>query len=402
MSFLYYPSLFLFIISKYIDLISFVGAPAYYAIIAERYINTAVLLLVFIQMCLSAGELLGREVLKDYGRERTVKIMLLAVLTLAQMYWLLEKVWNYKAEPFYLIMALYLIAFSKDRSFQAIMKTFLLAYSVLFLTAALGQILGYTRDAMRITDYGTKHAFGFVHPNTAAHVIQAALFAGWFLYLRGRRKETLLFFWISALVLILWNRCRTVILTLVLFPVVLAAVDRWGGRAGRQKPGAWKYILSASPFLCLCLTLLLCIPIDLIHRFTYDTPLFSIGERFVQSGIALRTYGLPFIGHSIDTSRTIKMLVDGVQIPLFVMDNAYISYGIILGLLWLIPCLCFLSLANLRAWNGKNRALLIYGVFMAVFAILERRGLDPAFNMMFFYPLSVYKKRSARCRTSQK
>jgi len=398
MSFLYYPSLFLFIISKYIDLISFVGAPVYYAVIVERYINTAVLLLVFTQMCLAAGGLLGREVLKDASRKRTVKIILLAVLTLAQMYWLLEKVWNYKAEPFYLIMALYLIAFSKDRSFQAIMKTFLLAYSVLFLTAALGQILGYTRDAMRITDYGTKHAFGFVHPNTAAHVIQADLFAGWFLYLRGRRRETLLLFWISALVLILWNRCRTVIITLVLFPVVFAAVDRWGGQKGKLR----KYILSASPLLCLCLTLLLCIPIDLIHRFTYDTPLFSIGERFVQSGIALRTYGLPFIGHSIDTSRAIKMLVDGVQIPLFVMDNAYISYGIILGLLWLIPCLCYLSLANLRAWNGKNRALLLYGVFMAVFAILERRGLDPAFNMMFFYPLSVYKKRGARCRTSQK
>lgn len=385
LSILYLLCLFLYIISKNAVYLAFTREAIYYPVVLEPYINTAILLLICIMLCLTAGKFIGREVTKKIKAKSLFTMFIAIILTAAQLYFLIEKAWYLDTEPFYLVVSLYLIAFSWKQDFKGIVAAYTAAHAVVLMTAVLGLFLGYTEDAVKFTDYGAKHAFGLVHPNTAGRVIFAIVAGTWFLFLRKKRGWTFVLFWLTAAVLLIWNRCRTVIIMMILLPVSLLLVD------GQKRHGkrVLKSLLCAAPFLCFGITLFSCIPIHLVHRLTYQTPLFSIGERIVQSGIALRSYGLPLIGHSIDTSGAIRMMVDGEKISLFVMDNAYVSYGIILGLLWLIPALLFLCAANRKAWNGRNLDLLVYGLFLVVFAFMERRGLDPAYNLMFFYPLSI-------------
>ena len=354
--------------------------------ISVKYFNTALLLLILIQLCLGIGKRIGNEFLQGDIKQALLKTIFWLAIMVVQWMFFLHIVWKLDREPFYVVVSLYLIAFSRGRSFRRIIGYLTIAYLIVFATAASGRVLGFTSDIVKYMDYGAKHAFGMVHPNTAAHILLFLVMGIWLLFLQKNTAGMYLLFWLSAIVIGIWNRCRTVMGLLIVFPVIVSLATKHDITAKR----VWKYLTAAAPFLGLFITLILCIPIDQIHQLTYDTPLFSIGERFVQGGIALRTYGLHLIGQPIDTSRTIKMVVDGVKISLFVMDNAYLSYGIIDGLLWLFPCLAYLGAGNGKAWKNKNTGLLIYGVAMLLFALLERRGLDPVFNLMFYYPMSLY------------
>ena len=360
---LYDAVLFAFIVTNYLSLIAFRGETPYIVLIQSRYLNSGIIILIVTHLCLSAGELIGKAFLDKDGKRAWVKTFI------------------------YLMTAssLVLVAASWNRNFRRTVAVFLVAYAGIFLTAFMGLLLGYTKDTVRFTDYGAKHAFGMVHPNTAARIIFIIVFSLWYLFLKEKKKGTWTLFWSAAVLLIIRNRCRTIIFLLLVFPLLWRSCYMGELKKNRGK----EILIAAAPLICLGIILLLCIPINLIHRFTYDNALFSIGERFVQAGITIRQYGLPLIGHSINTSGSVKMIVDGEKIALFAVDNAFISYGVIRGLLWLIPCMCLLCLANRLAWKKADYAIAVLGVLMSVFAVLERYGLDPAFNLLFFYPLSV-------------
>lgn len=386
---LYYAGLFFLIVSRLIDLISFSTELLYPAMMLSRYLKMLLIWFVFIHLCISAGSALGVEFLKIERRNAAIRSCLILIRTGVMFWLLLTKIPGFRTEPFYMVLSTYLVVLSSGKRFESIVKAFVIAYAAILMTALLGQIFGFTLDNVKNMSYGAKHSLGMVHPNTAAHVILMIVTGIWLLYLHGKKKETFLLFAGAATVISLWIHCRTVIIALILMAVLLLLEERW--KAENRK--IVKYIVAASPLFCFLVTLVLCIPIDLMHHLTYHNMLFSIGERFVQSGIAIREYGLPFIGHAIDTSGAIRMMVDGEKIRLFVMDNAFVSYGVILGLIWLIPSLTWLCTANLKAWNSKKYELIVYGLVMSVFAILERRGLDPAFNLMFFYPLTFHKTK---------
>lgn len=382
---LYFTALFLIIVSRYMGRISFSSAAVLVALELYKHINVIILSTIFVHLCLLFGETIGHELLGNNKKRGLIKSCMVLLATAVLIWFLIEKLPNLILEPFYMVMGIYLVAFSGGKGFDKVIKTFWIAYIGILLTAVLGVIFGYTTDVVKITDYGAKHAFGMAHPNIFAHVIFVIVIGAWYLYLKGKKFETFLLFWNVAILLIIWNRCRTIIIMLLLMPIVLQLTKK----NSLLENSLVMRIITVFPLICLGISLLLSIPVDLIHRFTYDNMLFSIGERFVQVGIALREYGLPILGHSIDTTGTIKMMVDGETIRLFVLDNAFISYGIILGLSWLVPCICLLCLANRMAWKEKEYGLVVYGLLMCVFAVLERRGLDPTFNLLFFYPLSV-------------
>ena len=382
---LYDAVLFAFIATNYLSLIAFRGETPYIVLIQSRYLNSGIILLIVTHLCLSAGELIGKAFLDKDGKRAWVKTFIYLMTASSLACFFLQKMPGLGIASFYAVTGIYLVAASWNRNFRRTVAVFLVAYAGIFLTAFMGLLLGYTKDTVRFTDYGAKHAFGMVHPNTAARIIFIIVFSLWYLFLQEKKKATWILFWGAAVFLIITNRCRTIIFLLLVFPLLWRSCYMGELKKNRGK----EILIAAAPLICLGITLLLCIPINLIHRFTYDNALFSIGERFVQAGITIRQYGLPLIGHSINTSGSVKMIVDGEKIALFAVDNAFISYGVIRGLLWLIPCMCLLCLANRLAWKKADYAIAVLGVLMSVFAVLERYGLDPAFNLLFFYPLSV-------------
>ena len=389
---LYDVILFGFIVTNYLAYISFTRMSDYTFYMLERRLNRAILLVMFAHLCMTAGELIGRELIKENKKKALPMTGVYLIATAALSYFILKTMPGMAHERFYTLIGVYLIAFMGKRPFRRTAAVFLAAYAGIFLVASLGVPLGYTKDAVRLMDYGAKHTFGLVHPNTAAHIVFVIVFCVRYLFLRGKVKATFALFWGVAAFLLLTNRCRTVIILLFAFPILW----RLCGAKTLKRTKSAGMLIALFPVICLAITLLLCIPIDLIHRLTYDNFLFSIGERFVQAGITIRTHGMPLLGRSIDTSRNIKMMVDGEKITLFAVDNAFVSYGVIRGLVWLAPSIGLLCLANFKAWERKDYALMIYGLLACVFAIMERRGLNPAFNMMFYYPLPLLWERGRR------
>ena len=355
-----------------------------------RYWNSCILYLMAAHLCLTSGELIGKVLLEKGHKLAIWKIVAILGVSIALVFFFLQIMPGFGREQFYVTIGLYLVVLSYDRSFRRTVFVFLVAYAGIILFASAGLVLGYTDDSVRIMDYGAKHTFGMVHPNTAAHIIFVIVFCVWYLFLQKKRRAVYVLFCGVAIFLMVFNRCRTVILMLPAFPLLLQMMR---SESLKTKRSLLTGLITLFPLVCCGISLLLCIPIDLIHRLTYHNFLFSIGERFVQAGITLREYGLPLIGHPINSSGLIKKMVDGEKISLFVIDNAYVSYGVIRGLVWLVPCISFLCLAIRKAWKRSEIGLVVYGLLICVFAILERRGLDPAYNLLFFYPLSILRER---------
>ena len=387
---LYDLILIAFIGTNFLTLIELTSVTPYIFVMLIRYWNSSILYLMAAHLCLTSGELIGKVFLEEGKKYKAWKVLAILCVSIGLVYFILQIMPRLGTEQFYVTIGVYLIGLSYDRSFRRTVFVFLIAYSGILLFASLGLLLGYTEDSVRIMDYGAKHTFGMVHPNTAAHIIFVIVFSAWYLFLQKKQRVVYILFWGVAIFLMVFNRCRTVILMLLAFPLLLQIMR---SESLKTKRSLLTGLITLFPVVCCAITLLLCIPIDLIHRLTYHSFLFSIGERFVQAGITLREYGLPLIGHPINSSGLIKMMVDGEKISLFVIDNAYVSYGVIRGLVWLVPCIRFLCFAIRKAWKRLEIGLAVYGLLICIFAILERRGLDPAYNLLFFYPLSILRER---------
>ena len=108
----------------------------------------------------------------------------------------------------------------------------------------------------------------------------------------------------------------------------------------------------------------------------------------MQGGIAFQHYGFPIIGHTLPNDPSIVAVVDGRAEVLYVVDNAYVTYGLFLGAIWMLWALCWLGYANWRGMKNKDGALVFMSCFILVFAIMERPGLVASYNFMFLYPLA--------------
>ena len=296
-------------------------------------------------------------------------------------------------EQFFAAVTVYLVIFSHGKSFRTILKVYLFSYG-LFLTAGIaGSLLGYTVDQVKTTVYGMKHSFGFVHPNTVAHFLFIILTILWYLYLYKKTSDsgqdtialsfrdakgmflTLFMFWGFMIPVAILVRCRTIMVLMLLFPFM-----QWAAaKAGKYAVGL--------PWACFAVSLLLSSRIEMLHRIPADSILWSTGQRFIQSGIALNQYGLHLLGQRITTGSA-QMVLDGKTVKLYVLDNAYITYGLMHGLIWLIPVLFWLSYANREAFRQKDYALLGIACLMLLFAVMERRGLEASYNFLFLYPLA--------------
>ena len=283
-----------------------------------------------------------------------------------------------------------LMAYGKD--YKKILRCYMWVAFAGLLIAALGLPLGLTAERGKISrDMG--FSLGIIYPNTWGQIAFLILVIFWYLYLQKKRVVTFIVFIGTALFMYFVPECRTIALLSAVYPFTTLFVKPCARsqtlEANSDHKGKISRILvSVFPFVCFAITMILCWQMDWVKDKTYSNALSSFGMRFVQGGIALQHYGFPLIGHTLPNDPSIIAVVNGEAEVLYVVDNAFVTYGLFLGAIWMLWILCWLTYANWRGLKNKDRALVLMSGFMMAFALMERPGLVASYNFMFLYPLA--------------
>ena len=302
----------------------------------------------------------------------------------------LGKFMDFEHFQFFMTLFLALAAYKKD--YRRILLCYLIVYLVQLVISLAGVPAGLTVDVLKVEKYGIGHSLGFIHPNVTAQSVFLVLVLLWYLYLKRKRFIAIGLFWAAAAVVYVLCQCRTITIFLAVFPVMAAQLPPSGegtepdrhGKSGRIAGIA----AAASPFLFWGLSVVLSLCMDVIQR-TRGLPFYNMMGRFVQTGIALKKYGFHFLGQKIDCSGRVMMHVNGKTEVLHVLDNAYVTYTIQEGLLFMLPLLGWLSLAAGLCFRKRNDRLLLISLFMLIYALMERGGLLGYYNPLFLYPMTV-------------
>ena len=274
-----------------------------------------------------------------------------------------------------------LMAYGKD--YKKILRCYMWISVLCLAVAVIGLPLGFTQERAK-TDAAYNLSFGIVYPNTWGQIMFLAMIVFWYLFLQSRKWVTFIVFWSMGIFMYLIPQCKTITLFAIAFPVAALIVQK--NKIGENK--FLRGLLAAFPFICFAVTMILCWQMDWVKDKTYDNALLSFGMRFVQGGIAFQHYGFPLIGYSLPNDPSIVAVVNGEAETLYVVDNAFVTYGLFRGALWMLWALCWLGYANWRAMKNKDGALVMLSVFLMVFAIMERPGLEASYNFIFLYPLA--------------
>ena len=142
------------------------------------------------------------------------------------------------------------------------------------------------------------------------------------------------------------------------------------------------------PVIACVLTFILCSQYKGIHillRKNYT--FYGIAMRFIQGGMAFHFNGVHLLGHQM------QHLYDYIEIGpdavlFYVIDNPYVGYCITRGLIWLVLCLVWYMASFRKCIVYKDKGLLLVGCILTIISMMELRGLDAWFNIMFVYFLA--------------
>ena len=328
--------------------------------------------------------------------KRKVWIAVPAALLFCGAYYLAQ---DMAFKRYYLMLGVFLALLACGKSYRKILNCFLFCHAGVLLLGALGLAFGFALDRVKEETYGTGHSFGIIHPNNFAHIVFLVLVLCWYLYFRRRKWLSFPLFWLAAIPIFTLCKCRTVTFFLLLFPPISLLSGIQGRK--RERTGAlpgglfwWERLLALAPFLFLALTLFLSSQLELLQK-TKDSPLYNMLGRFVQSGVALHYYGFPLKGRIIDTSGALTLVIGGHTQKLHVMDNAYVTYLIEEGVIWLLCVLGWYSAGMRRMLVKRDYGLLLIAVFMLLLSLMERVGLMAVYNFTALYPLAAIQKKEA-------
>ena len=189
--------------------------------------------------------------------------------------------------------------------------------------------------------------------------------------------------------------CRTVAGLVLIFPLMalLAAWMKKRGRKSEKKPGVLGWLVILLPILCYVFSLALSMEKEWVAVTFYPMRIFgvslrSMAMRFVQSGLALEYFGFPMFGRAMRvTDHVFLDPATGYNEYLYVMDNAYMTYTITKGVLWICGLLAWMTYGQWKGWKNKDHGILLVGSFMMLFSVMECPGLEVWFNFVLLYPL---------------
>ena len=221
-------------------------------------------------------------------------------------------------------------------------------------------------------------------------------------------------FWAIGVFMYFVIGCKTIAFLSLAFPPItlltswMEARQRRPERLSRKRPGPIAWFAIALPVLCFALSIVLSLEKEWVAVTFYPTaqhpnaPLHSTAMRFVQGGLALDYFGFPLFGRPLRIMTQLYLdPATGVVEHLYVMDNAYTSFTIAKGVLWMAGILAWLTFGQWRGWKNKDFSIMLISSFMVIFAIMERPGLEVWYNFTLLYPLASNAELIAE-RTSKK
>ena len=281
------------------------------------------------------------------------------------------------------------MAYKKD--YKKILKCVMWMAFIWLLLTFIGEFVGLTQERVKGDNVSPGHSFGIVYPNTWGYISFMGLLPMWVLYLRKKTAATFGVFWGMSLFLFFVVSCRTVAALTLIFPVAALLAERVEARPPKEDTGVriLKWVLILAPFLVYAFSLILAWNMEWLHRVFYNTPFKTLAMRFVQGGVALTLNGIPLFGHPIIASEDSYVMLNGEMERLWVMDNAYITYTIKRGLLWIVIVLIWLCVANWKCIKKRDYRLLTVGCIFLIFAMMEETGLNMWVNSFLLYPLAM-------------
>ena len=298
------------------------------------------------------------------------------------------------------VAGIFLILMADTRNYRKILKCYFFVNLTGFLTAMLGLAFHFTEDLAKTEVYGVGHSCGYIHPNNAAFYLFLMLMLAWYLWLRKKDGITLLLFWLMTIPVWFYMKCRTIVILMAFFPVLVLICHQFEKDEKRVssmlKNKVWNICMLAAPFLYFALSLILTRFMEPLTATFEKTPMWNMASRFVQGGIALSYYGITLLGHSIDTSGYVGMELAGYMEPLLYLDNAYLSELVFRGLIGVTLELVYLSAVNWKCIRAKDLALLTIANVMLLFGLMEHYTMFPAYN---FTLICLFAEMKASVRT---
>lgn len=296
-------------------------------------------------------------------------------------------------------MDIYFCLMAYGKNYKKILRCVLIACIITLIIAAIGMPIGYSHDRPKPENDSPGHSLGINYPNTWGYLVFLGMLVFWYLFLKKQPIITFVFFWLISAFMYFYISCRTIALLTIGFPFLALYVWWWDKKTknikSKRKLSIWGILLISVPILCYLLTVMLGLNMKWVHKNFYNTNLATVAMRFVQSGICFSAYGFPLIGHSIKTDFSVVAVLNGSVEYLYVMDSSYGSYTIMRGMIWMTLCLVWLTIAMFKAWRNRDNALIVCGIFLCTFALMERPGLDLWYNFLLAYPLASIAVKEA-------
>lgn len=316
----------------------------------------------------------------------------------------LDQDWRHNRVLYAVVVDLFLCVMAYGKNYKRLLQCLVVLPLLTLLVAWLALLMGDASEFAKDGTAGGTRSLGMIYPNTWGYIAFQAMLMVWYLFLRKKRAFTLAMFWGMAAFMFFVIGSKTVAALSVLVPLVSLLID-WLEKRERKpgkKPGILAWIIIALPILCYVFSIGASFQMEWVKKTFYSTPLYSFSMRFVQGGIALDEFGFPLIGHSMATTEPVIRVINGTSDQLFVMDNAYSSFTILKGVLWIIACLAWITYGQWRGWKNRDYRILLIGSFMLIFAMMERPGLEVWYNFTLLYPLASIAEPAAIVLTQKK
>ena len=195
--------------------------------------------------------------------------------------------------------------------------------------------------------------------------------------------------WAFAIFMVLVPKCRTQALLLIVFPFMVLLCkwvvgDNEGKRSIPRRVILW--ILITTPVLCFFTTIVLGAQREWLVTHTFGTYIENFSKRFIQAGLAFKEHGYPLLGEVVRFETATAEELGSHMIKLYVLDNGYVTYAILRGMIWMVPALVWLSFANWIIGKRKDYRLLAISALFCLMGLMERYTFT-MYNFVFLYPL---------------
>ena len=383
---LYLTSLGLYILSLTSSMVAWVSFPGFSGIILKQTLTVYILFMLGIYL----GSILFIWIHKRWA-------IFPILLMLAGFLYMCARM---QRNVFDGLMVYILIICSFGRSYKKILQVTLGCIGLTVITSAIGVWIGYTRETPKVGAYGTGYAFGISHPNVWGTYALIILLLVWYLFILKKSQTVHLlyyaFSWLFGIFMVFIPKCRTEAVLVFLFPIVAIICELVAGKEdfGRRfrvykiffRILMWALILS--PVICFVSTIILGQMREWLVVHTFGTYIENFSKRFIQSGLAFKEHGFPLFGEQIRFNSGLSEKLGGYTFVLYIMDNAYSTYAIIRGMIWLVPLLTWLCYAGWQAVKQKDYAILAIAVLFSMLGLMERYALD-IYNVVLLYPLTL-------------